>query len=507
MYNSIIEAVYQHSKVNPDKPAAADAKTAYSYKQLLDNAVKAAAGMRKLGLKKGDRVMVECTQTVDFLVLDLGCEILGCIFVPIEKKADFSRVSGIYSEVGASAIIGITDYSEIGTCYAIDAVLGAEEKNSVKASGEEADGEGKTEAAVASADDFEWSLPKAEETAEVLFTTGTTGQPKGIIISHRANIAIAENISFGTEMKKNAVEMIPLPLSHSHGLRTCYANFLNGSAVVIMDGVMNVGLFFQLIEKYQVNALDITPTLAKLLFKIAKKGLEKYCDVIDYIEIGTAVLETDVKEDLKATFPNTRLYNFYGSTEAGRSCVLDFNKEDAAGCIGYPSKNASFLITDENRQVIESSAANPGLVAVSGSMMMDGYWGSEELTKATLVDGILYCSDLGYIDEKGRVYVLGRADDIINYKGIKIAPEEIEGIAAEYAGVKDCACVPIADEICGQKPKLFISVTEGVDFDTKEYMKYLKERLDIARVPAEVEIIDEIPRTYNGKLQRKKLRK
>lgn len=484
MFNSIVEAVHYHSLNTPEKTALADAAASYTYRDLYRVAAQTASRLQKLGLSFGDYVIVECTQNTSFLVMDLACELLGCIFVPIEKKADIARVSGIFAETGAKLILGKTDYSSIGPFYDCEAVV-------VEAS---------------DAAPVDWEAPQRDSVAEVLFTTGTTGQPKGIIISHRANVAIAENICFGTQMKDSTIEMIPLPLSHSHGLRTCYANLLNGSGVVIIDGVMNVGLFFQMMDRYQVNALDITPTLAKLLFKIARKGLEKYRGILDYIEIGTAVLEAEVKDSLKKMYPNTRLYNFYGSTEAGRSCVLDFNQEDAPNCIGYPSRNATFYITDEDRQPIQSSAENPGLVAVSGSMMMDGYLGCEELTRATLVDGILYCSDLGYIDEKGRVYILGRADDIINYKGIKIAPEEIESIAIRYDGVTDCACIPVKDEICGQKPKLYISVQDVSGFDVKEYTKFLKAKLDISRVPAQIEIISEIPRAYNGKLQRKKLR-
>ena len=143
---------------------------------------------------------------------------------------------------------------------------------------------------------------------------------------------------------------------------------------------------------------------------------------------------------------------------------------------------------------------------MSGSMMMEGYFDSEELTKKTLVDGVLYTSDLGYIDQEGRIYVLGRQDDVINYKGIKIAPEEIEQTASRYTGVKDCCCVPLEDPVCGQVPKLFVSVLPSHPFDKKDFMAYLRKNLEPGRVPAAVELIDQIPRSSNGKILRKRLR-
>ncbi|HIR28287.1 MAG TPA: acyl--CoA ligase [Candidatus Choladousia intestinigallinarum] len=484
MYNSIAEAVIHNSRRFPGKVAVADSDRQYTYQELKGAAIRGAKWLKSKEVQPGDFVIVECTQNAAFVVLNLACGFLGAVFVPVEKKAAAQRVSNVCQTVRAKCIIGRTDYSQICTFYDMETAL------------KESEGFGDEEE--------ERFLGRAA--AEILFTTGTTGQPKGIVLSDAANLAVAENISSGVEMTPDTTELIPLPLSHSHGLRTCYANLFTGSTCVLADGVMNVGLFFKLIETYHVNALDLSPTLAKLLLKIARKGLEQHADSIRYIEIGTAVLEDDTKEQLKELFPEARLYNFYGSTEAGRSCVLDFNRFDDTGCIGYPSKNASFFIVDDQRRVIESSRENPGLLAVSGSMMMEGYFDSEELTKKTLVDGVLYTSDLGYIDQEGRIYVIGRQDDVINYKGIKIAPEEIEQTASRYTGVKDCCCVPMEDPVCGQVPKLFVSVLPSHPFDKKDFMTYLRKNLEPGRVPAAVELIDQIPRSSNGKILRKRLR-
>lgn len=488
MFNSILEAVVSYAASNADGMALIDEKYSYTYSQLLSASAYAAEKMKSLGIKKGDYVVIEAEQSSRYLVMDLACEILGAIFVPVENQAQESRARDIFTESGAAAIFATSDYSALGSYYKADVLF------------EEAPAPLSADAIAAI------PLPEAEEIAEILFSTGTTGKPKGIMLTHRANIAVAENIISGVKMEKDAVELVPLPLSHSHGLRTCYAHLVNGSTAVIINGVMNVAGLFRMIEEHKINALDFTPTLAKLLMKIAKKGLVKYADQIVYIELGTAVLEDDVKEDLKKLFPNTRLYNFYGSTEAGRSCTYDFNTEDYSKCIGYPGAHAQFLIVDENRQPMASTLENPGLVAVKGDMMMSGYFKSPELTAETLVDGILYTTDLGYIDEAGRVFVFGRADDVINFKGIKISPEEIEAPAAGYPGIVDCACVAIPDKMSGQAPKLFIQVEDPAGFDMIAYTTFLRGALDQSRVPTKVEIIDLIPRTNNGKLQRKKLR-
>ena len=482
MCRSIAEAVQFHARKHPAWLAAADSENAYTYGEFHQTVRKVTKILSDMEVKPGDIILAECTQKVNFLILDLACEWTGVVFVPFEQEKEEGQIKQLCRETEAKYVIADTRYT-MAEYYNFQKLL--------------------EQAGTAEIPEAEWE--EKNSVAEILFTTGTTGKPKGIMISHHANVAIAENIKYGTNMQPQTVEMIPMPLNHSHGLRTCYANFLNGSAVVVFDGIRNISLFFRMIETYQVTALDLSPTLAKLLLKIARRGLVKYRDQIEYIEIGTAFLDDDLKKTLQEIFTETRLYNFYGSTEAGRSCVLEFSKEDSSGCVGYPSKNASFVIVDDGYNPIKSSRENPGLLAVCGSMMMDGYFGSEELTKTILKEGTLYTSDLGYIDKEGKVYVLGRKDDVINYKGIKIAPEEIEMAAMRVKGIVDCACVPVLDEMRGQVPKLY--VVPGIEYDERHTFAYLRKMLGPAKMPLYIETTEYVPRSSNGKLLRKKLQK
>ena len=482
-YLSIIHAVKSHATNQPDKAAVIDTDGVLTYSNLYQKAAGTAKNLVQKGVKAGDYVIVECTQNADYLVLDLACEAVGAIFVPTEMGVQPKRLSELRNETDARVFISPNEY--------------------------DVDCEKYTPAQVIASDcDGGYELPDftGEEMAEILFSTGTTGKPKGIMITQGGNVAVAENIIYGTGMGKDAVELNPMPISHSHGLRTCYAHLVNGSTVVVINGVTNVGAFFKMSETYQVNAFDLAPTMAKVLIQIGRKGLEKLAGNIEYIELGTAVLDEATKEKLKEIFSNTRIYNFYGSTEAGRSCILDITKEDFPGCVGYPSKHAQFIITNEKREEIESSKENVGLVAVKGIMMTKGYFGSPELTAKTIVDDCIYTSDLGYFDEKKRLIICGRADDVINYKGIKISPVEIEDVAKQYEGIKDCVCIGKADAVCGQIPVLYVELYEKDGIVLSDYRNYLKTHLEAARVPAKVEVLEELPRSSNGKILKAKLR-
>ncbi len=489
MFESIVEVVANHAAKNPDRLCVADKSGASTYGDIWRQAKIAAQKLEALNIKKKDCVMVECTQDAEFLICDLACELTGAVFVPVEHRASEDRVKTILEETEAKIFLCSSRYEVPVAMMAAKSLLEDQEDAQTAEIGLE-----------------KLVFPKAEETAEILYTTGTTGTSKGIEVTHGNNIALAENVKFGTEMKEDNIELIPLPLSHSHGLRCCYANLLNGSAVALIEGVSWAKRVFGLIEKYKVTAMDISPSALTVLHKLAGEKLSEISGQIDYIQVGTEALPEDVKEILISYFPSARLYNFYGSTESGRTCVLDFNKDRGRkGCIGKPTKNASFLVTDEKREPIESSAENMGLLATAGAMNMKGYWKQPELTEKIMQNGYIYTNDLGYIDEDGYVYMQGRKDDIINYKGIKIAPQEIEESVRKYEKIADCACVPKEDKLSGQVPKLYVVLNDKENFQKKELFDFLKKYIDANKMPKEIEVIDEIPRTYNGKIHRMKL--
>lgn len=490
---TIVNAVLDFAVQNPEKVVIVESEgKRHTYGELAQVLKKIACYIESENLKPGSRILVECTQDFRYLACGLACHLTGMVFVPIEHNASVQRIDEIAKNLEASLFISDNAVLEGIKTVPISGIV--EWKSGVI---------GRT---LEFTDADKWGLQLPETLAEILYTTGTTGKPKGIMISNQNNISIAENIIYGTQMKKDNIELVPMPLSHSHGLRTCYANLLNGSTVVLFDGVMNVQKIYKAIKEFEVSAIDLSPSAAKVLLKISKGMFRNFSRQIDYVELGTAVLDEDTKMALKQTFPQSRLYNFYGSTEAGRSCILDFNSEDdVAYCIGYPARNAKFIITDEAKSECQSSVDNPGILAVSGKMNMLGYWNDPVTTKDTMSNGYIYTSDLAYIDDKGRIFVLGRADDVINYKGIKISPEEIEVPTQRYKGVVDCACVAMKDQLCGQVPHLFIQVVDEDNFDLETFGKYLKSILSIERVPKRIDFIGKIPRTSNGKLQRKAL--
>ena len=486
MFNSIVEAIFYYAEKTPDALFAADNKQSFTYGQSKNAILRTAMDLKELGVGQGDCVVVECTQNAAYCICQQAIALIGAVFVPFDRKMAADRLAEIINETEAVCYAGTNKNASGLTFFSTASITPTAEAVS-----------------------FSWQFPHADQRSELLYSTGTTGKAKGIDISHRNNIALAENVAGGVRMETGNVEIVPVSLSHSHGLRTLYANFMNGNAVVIASGVTFLKPFFSLIERWNVNAMDLVPSAWRILYEHSRTQLENYQDQIRYIQLGSAPLTEEDKRTLKKCFPKSRLYNFYGSTESGRTCTYDFAAwPDKVNCIGKPVTTAEVLIVDSEHQPVEDpSAERTGYLAFRGAMNMSGYWKNPELTKSIMQDGIIYTKDIGYKDAENWVYMLGRDDDIINFGGVKINPADIEEAAMKCPGVFDCGCVGCPDPVSGQTPWLFVQFEPDSDHEIKTVSVWLSQNLDREKMPNRIIEIDELPRTFNGKLLRRDLRK
>ncbi len=487
MFQSIVEAVFHYSETQPDKLCLADDRARVSYKEYSEMIKKYASCFDKYSLKAGDKVVVEACQTVEYLAIELALQLLGVVFVPVEHNCAAEKIVAFKERAGAKVIVSEKPLECDGCiCLTYETVVceaeGCELYNG-------------------------YSLPEIDTVGEILFSTGTTGKEKGIVITHKNNIALAENVIYGVEMEKDNVEMIPSPLNHSHGLRRYYANMYNGSTVIILGSVMNVLKFCKNLDEYNVNSIDLVPTALTVVLKLTKNKLAEYADRIRYIQYGAAPLMEQDKEKVCALLPKTRMYNFYGSTESGCTCIYNFNVPNAKkNCIGKPTHNVELVMVDDDRNPIQTSLENTGLVATKGGMNMLMYWQDEEETSKVLANGIVYSNDIGYVDEDGDVILLGRKGDVINVGGNKVSPDEIENAAKKMPGIADCGCIGVDDASKGKVPKLFVQMDKNTPFDMVAIRTFLSEKLEPYKVPVYIVEIEQIPRSFNGKLLRKELK-
>lgn len=486
MFNSIVEAIEVSAVRNPSKLCIVDESLQMTYSDYLRLIKKIAFNFKCMGISEGCKVVVEANQSVYYLAIELALHLLGAVFVPLEHNCDNAKLEYIAEKCDATLIVSNKVCSDRHNNLKYDDLLSilSEKDNLIE----------------------EYSLPSSETVSEILFSTGTTGKEKGIVLTHKSAVSVAENIVNAVNMQSDNIEMIPSPLNHSHGLRSYYANMLCGATVVIISNVIDMPSFFYNLEYYRVNSLDLVPAALSVILRLSKNKLGDYRDKLRFIEFGSAAMSDEDKEKVISLLPGVPLYNFYGSTESGRVTVYNFNTDNIKrGCIGKPTCNVDFKIVNESKKTIQSSSDCTGLLATAGSMNMLCYLDDEFETEMVLSDGFVYSNDEAYVDEDGDIILLGRKSDVLNVGGKKVSPEEIENVAKRFFGIEDCGCIGAISEVLGVEPKLYVQVKKGIALDIILFKKFLQENLESYKVPQKIEQIKKIPRTFNGKLLRKEL--
>lgn len=329
--------------------------------------------------------------------------------------------------------------------------------------------------------------------ASILYTTGTTGEAKGVVISARAWTVNAENLIDRLGFTSEQLFIICGPLSHLGSLSKIYPTLMVGGTLYIMENLKDLNAFFSVFSlPFPRFATFLVPSAIRMLLFLARKDLAAVAQKIDFIETGAAPISQRDMELLCQVLPHSRLYNTYASTETGIVCSYEFSKYGCQpGLLGKPMKHSSVRIAEDGR------------VVCSGPTIMSGYLGNPEATAQVLKDGEVYTSDVGSIDENGMLRLQGRMDDIINVGGYKVNPSEVEDAAQAFEGIQDCICIPAQHPLLGSAPKLLYVPKPGQTISPRDIADFLKSRLDSYKMPLFFEAVDAIKRTYNGKLDRK----
>ena len=345
-------------------------------------------------------------------------------------------------------------------------------------------------------------LGESWESDFCLYTTGTTGKSKGVMISQKAVIANSENLIAGQFFSHDLVFVIAGNMEHLGCWSKIFPVLMLGATIyIIEEGMKDIDGFFKAfdlpLEKYSLPANTkfatfLVPSNIRILLQFASDRLEALADRMDFLETGAAPMPHSDMLTLCKILPNTRLYNTYASTETGIVSTYNYNDgECIAGCLGHALPHSQFLITPE------------GHIACKGDTLMTGYKDEPELTLSVLHDDTLFTADNGYIDEQGRLHILGRDDDTINTGGFKVAPFEVEEVALSMPDIDDCICISQPHPVLGNALALLVVLRNGAKLDKRAIALHLSKKLKRYQIPLTYKEVDKIQRTFNGKLDRK----
>lgn len=494
MCDTLVNRIMQLADLAPDKLAVAFKKEQLTYKQLKDRMCLIGRRLCGMGIKKGDRILLTALSKPEMVAAYLGIHYCGGVAVFMDKNATATTAAFIYKDTQASVFLTDKPMKEFeGRLYSLKKIYSLDESEDSKDI------------------KLSYEMPGQDAIAELLFTSGTTGEPKGVILTYKAVYHILQNTIDGIGILEDERLLLPLPLNHSFALRVLRAVLYRGATVVLQNGFTFAKEIENNQNAYQCTALAAVSASIETMERQMQGQFAEILGKFRYIEVSAGSLTVEQRKRLVRLLPNTTIHNTWGSSESGGALFLNVSQiasdPQKITALGKPLSCVEIKVLDENGNEINSDKEHPGRMALRGAMQMAGYWNREELTKETLKDGWLLTSDLVYEDSDGYVYMLGRVDDIINVGGEKVSPIEVENAACEYPHIRECACigVPDPDGILGFVPVLFLVVKDN-QYAEEELQTYLAGRIERYKLPVHYRCVSELPRNSMQKIDRKALK-
>ena len=344
------------------------------------------------------------------------------------------------------------------------------------------------------------------ELAALMYTGGTTGRAKGVMLSHDNLSAAAWQLTASgkeTEREPSTRGLLPLPLSHVYGLMLTVAgsHATEPGTTVMMRWFDPVG-FLELAQKHRIQASALVPSMIQMLLA---QPLEDYdLSALTRLGSGGGPLAPEVAEEIQKRLPQVEITEGYGCTETGGSLAANRPGEARLGSVGKPLPLCELKLVKQDGT--EAAPGEDGEIIARGPNIMTGYWHAPEETAKAIRDGWFHTGDVGRFDEDGYLYVVDRIKDLIIRGGINVYPRDIEDALLEHPDIVGAGVVGKKDERMGEEVVAFVQLRPGATLTVEEIVTYAKGRLSAAKYPRDVRIVDALPLTSVFKLDRKALR-
>jgi malonyl-CoA/methylmalonyl-CoA synthetase len=469
--------------------------TKISYAELIARTGRMANVLVSRGVKVGDRVAAQTEKSVPGLVLYLATVRAGAVYLPLNTAYTLNELDYFISDAEPSLVV--CDPSKAEGIAAIAAKVGAR----VETLG--ADGKGSlTEAADKASPDFRTVVRGNDDLAAILYTSGTTGRSKGAMLSHDNLASNSLSLVDYWRFTKDDVLIHALPIYHTHGLFVASNVTLFARASMIFLPKFDPDLIIKLMARATV--LMGVPTFYTRLLQNPALNKETTGHMRLFIS-GSAPLLADTHREWSARTGHAVLER-YGMTETNMNTSNPYDGERVPGAVGFPLPGVSARVTDpETGKVLPAETV--GMIEVKGPNVFKGYWRMPEKTRAEFRDdGFFITGDLGKIDAKGYVHILGRGKDLVISGGFNVYPKEIESEIDAMPGVVESAVIGVPHADFGEGVTAVLVRHPGAAIDEATVMNGLEGRLAKFKMPKRVFVVDELPRNTMGKVQKNILR-
>ena len=471
----------------------------HSSGDLFERARRIAGGLTGLGVRPGDRVVVTMANCPEVGITYNALWRAGAVVTPATFLLPTAELRHVIADAQACGVVTTPEFVE----KVSDAVRGVQSVRFVICTGA-ADGGVRSLQSLEAEEPASIADRSDDDLAALLYTGGTTGRAKGVMLSH-------SNLRFSGSAVHEAAHvpgvnraLATLPLSHSYGILVTIAAMHNRErAVSVVLRWFDPAAFVALVAEHRLQVAAVVPTMLQILLS---QPLEDHdLSSLRFVGSGGAPLAPEVEAEFCRRVPSVSIRQGYGLTETAAVISTNPTGREKPGSVGLPVPGCTVEILDDRGR--ELPRGEPGEICCVSPGVMRGYWGSPETTADTLRDGRLHTGDIGYLDEDGYLYIVDRKKDLIIGGGFNVYPRDVEDRLLEHPAVALAAVVGRPDEVSGEEVVAFVSLRSEASATADELIAWARENIGGYKYPREMQIIDSIPLTPVGKIDRKVLRR